>query len=102
MDDVVGGPERRRHERYAVRVPIATDRGKGFTCEMSVVGLSFNIDYKHVPGELIAMTITFRGSRGMPLEAHCAGRVLRAEATENGWHVAATIDRFGFSRRSSF
>jgi PilZ domain-containing protein len=91
---------RRRHERFAVSLPIATDRGKGFTCEMSVAALSFEIDCQYSDGDPIAMTITFLGNR--ELEAHCSGRVLRATRAKSGWHIAATIDRFTFSRSSPF
>ncbi|HUJ13776.1 MAG TPA: hypothetical protein VL284_08300 [Thermoanaerobaculia bacterium] len=94
-------PDRQSHGggRYAVSVPIVTDRGKGITCEMSLTEIAFEIDSSFAAGEEITMTLSFWGP--LAVKAECSGRVLRATPAGQKWRVEATIERFTLAPPSS-
>lgn len=88
------GPERRRAERFPMRMPVSFDGGSGTMRDFSGMGVYFETDY---PFE-IGSEITFTLIDPEAVNVHCSGRIVRVDPMREHFGVAATIDSYAVDR----
>jgi hypothetical protein len=72
--------ERKRslEERVPAALPVGLDHGTGFTRDISVSGVFFEIDANYPPGSEINFVIELHGPAGKMM-FECRGRIVRVE-----------------------
>lgn len=87
-----GVTDRRRSPRYPLNLSIELDAERGVTRDVSASGVFFETERSYVPGALIQFTLILEyADPAAPLCLDCQGQVVRVEATERRFGVAAVI-----------
>lgn len=87
------GDERRLEPRYALSVPIRVGGVEATTINVSLSGVAFKSPVSFPISQPIDFSVLLR-SPFAPVQMDCRGVVTRADAEDDGYVVAATIDQF--------
>jgi hypothetical protein len=105
--------EQRRTQRFQLELPVRIMRtGDGhmaqgtLTRNISASGVLFTADAQVPLGDPIEYIVTLTNVRGVEVDLRCTGKVVRAEKsapepTEDGYLIAATLDRYQFVRHDA-
>lgn len=89
---------RRREPRYESNLAVALEGGSGIARNVSASGIFFETEVPFREGAPIRFTIDFTPDAGGPLTMQCHGRVVRIEARDSSYGVAARIEEVQFTR----
>lgn len=92
--------ERRLEPRYALSVPIRVGPVEATTINVSLSGVAFMSPVPFPISEPISFSVLLR-SPFAPVQMDCRGVVTRADVSEQGFVVAATIDQFRIASESA-
>jgi hypothetical protein len=105
--------EQRRNQRFQLELPVRIMRmGDGHmpqdarTRNISASGVLFTADAQVPLGGTIEYVVTLTNVRGVEVNLRCSGKVVRSEKpapelTQDGYLIAATLDRYQFVRHDA-
>jgi len=82
--------------RYRIESAIAVEHGTGMTLDLSSRGVFFETALPLQPGDTIAIVFPFEQT-GPGASVKCSARVVRVEARDDRFAVAATYEPIAFS-----
>jgi hypothetical protein len=88
--------ERRQVPRFRIESAIAVEHGTGMTLNLSSRGVFFETTLPLKPGDAIAIVFPFEQT-GPGASVRCSARVVRVEARDDRFAVAATYEPVAFS-----
>src|SRR5437870_3080395 len=87
------GSERRKAERFPMRVPLTFGGGGGTTRDISGVGVYFETDYPFEVGSEIEFALVVPDS----MTVNCRGTIIRVDPIREHFGIAATIDNYAMA-----
>ena len=99
MNSPLGGPERRKHQRFQIALRVELSEGMGTTRDLSVCGMFFETDRSFVVGEIIEFTLVLEYlDPCQPVRLQGQGRVVRVERHNHLVGVAVAIMAYRIDR----
>jgi hypothetical protein len=87
------GDERRKAERFPMRVPISFGTGSGTTRDISGTGVYFETDYPFEIGSEIDFSLVVPDS----MTVNCRGTIIRVDPMREHFGIAASIDNYSIA-----
>jgi hypothetical protein len=101
MTDTAGTPDRRKAERFQVRLCVELQGGTGTTRDLSACGVFFETDRVLALGEVIQFAIILEHvDPSRPLRLQCRGQVVRVEQHGDTTGVAVAITAYRFDAQA--
>lgn len=88
-----GLQEKRHEERFMLEMPVILERGSGMSRDISESGIYFMTDQPLTAGGSVKFSVRLDHIRpGKAVRLDCEGQVLRIEAADGRFGVAASIE----------